>query len=306
MYNVEKYVEQAIRSIVDQTYRNLEIIVVDDGSTDKTYEVVSKIALEDHRIKLFRNDQNLKQAKTSNFALSMSKGDYIARMDGDDISALDRIEKQVAFLESNIEFDLVGVSLIAIDASGKEIGKMTYYASQKIINKTLKYSIPVSHVWVARRSTYLELGGYRNLPAAEDYDFLLRMTSMSIRYTNLEDYFGYYVRLGREGNTVSLNGLVQLRLQYYVYSLFMQRKKNNSQIDSFSEEAVNDLYRVGTLRSNCYKLASSFLLNAIKFKANQKYCRCFFYTLMTFISIDMEKYLLRRFIYKIYLRIYSK
>ena len=92
VYNVEKYVKEAIQSIQNQTYINLEIIVIDDGSSDKTYTIVEELARNDERIKLYKNEKNLKIVKTLNRALSLANGENIARMDGDDISALDRIE----------------------------------------------------------------------------------------------------------------------------------------------------------------------------------------------------------------------
>ena len=75
--------------------------------------------------------------------------------------------------------------------------------------KLIKYGPPVAHIWVARKSVYTKLDGYRELSGAEDYDFLLRMTSAKLKYTNLETSFGYFVRVGRIGNTVNNLGLRQ-------------------------------------------------------------------------------------------------
>ncbi len=94
VYNVQSFVEEAILSICNQTYRNLEIIVVDDCSTDETYTIVENLVKKDSRIKLFRNRKNSKIVKTLNFALEQANGEFIARMDGDDISSLLRLEKQ--------------------------------------------------------------------------------------------------------------------------------------------------------------------------------------------------------------------
>lgn len=93
VFNVEKYIKDSVQSIRNQTYKNIEIIVIDDGSTDDTFGVVAKIAESDKRIKLFKNEKNIGIVKTLNRALELSTGEYIARMDGDDISELDRIEK---------------------------------------------------------------------------------------------------------------------------------------------------------------------------------------------------------------------
>jgi len=138
VYNVEQFVLEAIQSIQNQTYKNLEIIVIDDGSVDDTYKIVEKLAKDDNRIKLYRNEKNLKIVKTLNRALTIAKGEYIARMDGDDISAPDRIEKKVKFLELNNDYDLVGCSMVAIDIEGNKIGQTIHYSNQKVLQKNIK------------------------------------------------------------------------------------------------------------------------------------------------------------------------
>ena len=100
-YNAEKYVEEAIRSIMTQTYSNLEIIVTDDCSSDNTLMILETLAAEDSRIKVIKNEKNLKIVKSLNNMIEVAQGKYIARMDADDISLPERIEKQVSFLDSS-------------------------------------------------------------------------------------------------------------------------------------------------------------------------------------------------------------
>ena len=90
-YNCIKYVEEAVMSIVNQTYQNMEILITDDCSSDGTYEILKKLAKLDKRIKLYRNQKNEKIIETLNKMIHKSKGKYIARMDSDDISVLTRI-----------------------------------------------------------------------------------------------------------------------------------------------------------------------------------------------------------------------
>ena len=97
-YNCEKFVKDAIYSICNQTYKNLEILIADDCSTDSTYTILENIAKKDTRIKLYHNTENMKIVKTLNFLIENASGDYIARMDADDISAPERIKEQVDFL----------------------------------------------------------------------------------------------------------------------------------------------------------------------------------------------------------------
>jgi glycosyltransferase involved in cell wall biosynthesis len=85
-YNVENYIIDSVNSIINQTYKNIEIIIVDDNSNDNTFKILNSLKELDSRIKLYKNNKNLKIVNTLNFAISVSSGEYIARMDGDDIS----------------------------------------------------------------------------------------------------------------------------------------------------------------------------------------------------------------------------
>lgn len=106
-YNVEDYVVEAVSSIMSQTYTNLEIIIVNDSSSDGTANKLDELAHRDSRIKIYTNDVNLKLIKTLNKGVDLCNGKYIARMDADDISFPIRIEKQVEFLEQNEDYDVV-------------------------------------------------------------------------------------------------------------------------------------------------------------------------------------------------------
>ena len=106
-YNVERYVVEAVGSISNQTYKNLEIIAINDCSTDRTGELLMQLAREDSRIRVVTNEVNLKLIQTLNKGIGMCNGEYIARMDADDISLPTRIEKEVRFLEENNDHVIV-------------------------------------------------------------------------------------------------------------------------------------------------------------------------------------------------------
>lgn len=304
VYNVEQYVKEAIQSIQNQTYKNLEIIVIDDGSSDNTYKIVDKLAKFDNRIKLYKNAQNLKIVKTLNRALSLANGEYIARMDGDDISAPDRIEKKVKFLEENKEYDLVGCSMKAIDIDGNNIGQTVHFSNQNLLLESLKYVTPVSHIWVARKFLYDELNGYKEISGVEDYDFLLRMTSSNFKYTNLEDYFGYFVRLGRVGNTISSFGIRQRKMHSYVHKLYEERLKN--QKDSFSEETLKEYTQTSDFLEKIHTFSSRSLYKAIEAKSEKKYFKTLIYLLASLVSPYQISYLIDRLKYRNIIRKYKK
>ena len=298
VYNVEKFVEQAIVSIIDQTYKHLEIIVIDDGSSDATYKIVADLAIQDPRIRLYKNERNLKIVKTLNRALSLAQGEYIARMDGDDISALDRIEKQVAFLESNPDYDLVGCSVILIDENGMERGRTVMFSDQKLLMKLTMYHTLVAHpTWLARKSAYTQLNGYRELSGAEDRDFLLRMTSAKLKYTNLETYFGCFWRFDRSGNTADSLSIRHGKIIHCVNKLFVERQKNG--VDSFSEENLKQATVTNIFWEKLYHFSGRFLSNAVKAKQNKNFIKMVAYCLLLLISPHRASELFKVIQYKI-------
>lgn len=112
-YNAERYIRGAIDSVLDQTYEDWELIVVEDGSTDATLDVIR--GYTDKRIRLFRNDRNRGIAFSTNRGIEESRGKYIALLDDDDIAEKDRIKLQVEYLEQHIEIDILGGRSVYID-----------------------------------------------------------------------------------------------------------------------------------------------------------------------------------------------
>lgn len=120
-YNVEKYVIESVNSIILQTYTNLEIILINDCSTDTTLSKLEELSKIDSRIKLYSNNSNLKLIKTLNKGIELCSGEFIARMDADDISLPTRIEKQVDFLLKNKDYDVVSTMFYAFrDGSNRK------------------------------------------------------------------------------------------------------------------------------------------------------------------------------------------
>lgn len=294
-YNVEEYVEKAVESILNQTYENLEIIIVDDCSTDGTYKILEGLSKKDSRIKLFSNSKNSKIAYTLNRAWEQSSGEYLARMDGDDISLPDRIERKIKFLQDNTEYDLVGSSIQSIDEFGNIIGSSKFSSNHKVLKKTLKYSSPVAHIWLAKRKVYEKLNGYREISGCEDYDFLLRMDTEGFKFTNLENYFGYQVRIHNK-NTNSRMGLKQRKMHQYVYSLYTERLETGT--DSFTPKKLEDSINSTAYSIKLYHFSSKMLAKSIRAKGKSRYLKYAFYLILSLISPMQIKYLGHRFLYK--------
>ena len=129
VYNGEKYLKETIESILNQTFRDFEFLIIDDGSKDQTEEIISSFI--DERIHFVKNSENLKIISTLNKGLSIAKGKYIARMDADDISSLNRLEKQVEFLNKNNSVGLVGSDYESFGTINKSIHYPSSYEELK-------------------------------------------------------------------------------------------------------------------------------------------------------------------------------
>jgi len=184
MYNSEKYLNESIKSILNQTFKDFELIIIDDGSTDNSIKIVE--SYNDKRIKLFQNEKNLGTVKTRNIGLEKSKGKYIAVMDSDDVSFSERFEKQFNYLEFNSHIFLVGSSAIFIDDNGMEIKKFRKYDNYKILGWRLQKSCGIVHSSVM----FQNIGEKYNegFYSAHDYDFYLKMLSKGKYLTNLTNF----------------------------------------------------------------------------------------------------------------------
>ena len=177
VYNGGKYLSDAIESILNQSFKCFEFIIIDDGSTDNTSHLLKGYAESDARIIIIsREDRGL--VSSLNEGISRAVGTYIARMDADDISLPDRFRTQYDFLQLNTNVVCVGCDPIIIDEDGDELIHLKTPASNKDIqNKLLSGHCPIEHPSVMyKRSTVIEVGGYREeYQTAEDYDLWLRI-----------------------------------------------------------------------------------------------------------------------------------
>ncbi|HOZ36486.1 MAG TPA: glycosyltransferase [bacterium] len=175
VYNGQKYVQEAIQSIIDQTSKDWELIVVNDGSNDESGKIIAEF--KDERIIIITNKVNLGLTKSLNLALNQAAGEYIARLDSDDISEAERLEKQLTFMEKHPEIVLVGSGVIRINDQG---GKM---ANEQVATGplALKYALllhnPFYHSTIFfRRKEIMAAGGYNeDYRCAQDFELYSRL-----------------------------------------------------------------------------------------------------------------------------------
>ena len=193
-FNAAPFIEEAVISIMGQSYKNLEILIVDDGSTDNTWQILKKLAKRDKRIKLIRLEKNLGPSLASNEAIKQAQGEFIARMDADDVAFADRIEKQVRFLQNHPQVIAVGGQCQLIDEKGEIIGTKEFPLTNKKIYESLFMFNPIQHptIMINRKLLPNGLIFYQNGSVlAHDYELIFQLAQYG-RLANLKDYVLFY------------------------------------------------------------------------------------------------------------------
>ena len=178
VYNAEPYIEDSLESIIKQSYQNFEFVIVDDASTDGTFKILQKYALQDSRIKLLRNQKNRGVSETVRKAIDNARGEYIARMDADDISLPQRIFKQVQYLEKHPKTVAIGGQCILIDKKGAIIGQKTFPTKFEDIYRYIFHFVPIQQptLMVAVKRLPKNFDYYRgDLNTAEEIELIFKL-----------------------------------------------------------------------------------------------------------------------------------
>jgi glycosyltransferase involved in cell wall biosynthesis len=197
VYNGEKYLREAIESMLNQTYTNFEFLIINDGSTDTTEEII--LYYKDERIRYVKNEQNLKLIASLNKGLDLANGKYIARMDADDISLPERLEKQVEYLEKNPEIGVLGSWVKTIGLTqNKEIKFKSGYNNVRF---ELFFQNYLHHPSVMRSRDVLFQHNlkYENFIHAEDYAFWIKLSN----YTKIDILPEFLLLYRLHGNNIS-------------------------------------------------------------------------------------------------------
>ncbi len=188
VYNGERFVRDAVLSILNQTFRDFEFLVIDDASTDATPRILSELAFQDARIRVITNASNLGLTKSLNLALRQAQGDLIARMDADDIALPTRLEKQISYLNAHHEIGVVGTAYEWIDEAAKPTGRPVPVTDSNELKHALPRTNPLFHGSTLIKYDLLKkVGGYdERYPRAQDYDLWLRLMPHTL-FANLPE-----------------------------------------------------------------------------------------------------------------------
>ena len=188
IYNCADTLTDAVASIQNQTHKNWELILCDDGSTDNTYNVAKSLADKDDRIILIKNEKNLGLNVTLNNCLSKATGDFIARMDGDDDCLPNRFEKQLNFLNTHTEFDIVSSYMVLFDENGEYgFSKAPEYPTKEQV----VVGSPICHAPVMMRKACMDaVGGYtvdKRMLRVEDVNLWIKLYTKGYRAYNIQE-----------------------------------------------------------------------------------------------------------------------
>lgn len=242
VYNGEKYLSEAIDSILAQTYPDFEFLIIDDASSDASREIVKSYA--DPRIRLIANTERKGLAANLNRGIQLARGEYIARMDADDISMSERLQKQVAFMQANPDIAASGTCAIDMNESGRDL-KVRKVVRGEALRRWVWVPSPLIHPSVILRKSVVEKFGYDvSLELAEDYGLWIGLHCAGERLDNLNEVLLRY-RVHAQSVTSS-NRTIQLLTTYTIFKrahpeLLLSFEEFNSLISQ--EFLVNPLRR---------------------------------------------------------------
>lgn len=217
--NGGKYLLHSVNSVIWQTYRNWELIILDDGSDDGAVDEIAEL-IQDSRVRIYKDGLNLGLSYRLNQGLLISRGQYIARMDADDFSFPDRFQIQIDYLNRHPDVDLIGARAIVFrDVSPIIIGLLPYRQSHSDLTGSLWRGIPLPHpTWMGKREWFIKHQyAIPEVRRAEDQDLLLRASAESI-YHCLPDTLLAYRQVHFNFRKVSLArySLIQAQVTYFL------------------------------------------------------------------------------------------
>jgi len=260
VFNAEKYLNKAVDSILNQSFKDFEFIIIEDCSTDNTLQILEEYAQKDSRIILIRKDKN-KGAKgfieNLNIGLQMAKGKYIARMDADDISFPNRFEKQIHLLENDSELFIVGTSLEMIDENDHFIKKLPAFVDDKSIKDTMFKNIALYHPAIMFRNEKNVF--YREkMWSCEDYDLFFRLMLQNKKMANLPEILLKYRILDSSISRKDKN-FIRWMMVEKARAFYLENKKYGK--DSYDKYDPGEIHKIVDVN---YKNSLEDLIFALK------------------------------------------
>lgn len=189
VYNDEKYIHDSINSIINQSYSNIEFLIIDDNSSDNSAGIISDYSKKDSRILYFKNEHNKGLTENLNYLISKCSGKYIARMDADDISSNNRLKIQTSYLESHPNIDVLGGAVQEFDDFNNLFSIRTYPTNPSDVKKQIAISSPLCHPTVVFRKRIFDNGIRYNkkYKTTQDLDLWFKLITLGYKIANISD-----------------------------------------------------------------------------------------------------------------------
>ena len=243
VYNGEKYLVQAIDSILNQTYQNFEFIIIDDCSTDNSSHILQEYAKKDSRIKIIKKEKNIGIKgfiENLNLGISIAKGKYIARMDQDDVSLPERFQKQVIFLENNPKISMVGAQIDFINEKNEIIGeKIGALEHEEIVNK-MTSQIQLFHPAIMFRN-HQNIKYREKFIYCEDYDLYLNLITQGKKLANINEKLLHYRILESSISRKGDNFVKKLMVEKALYFYKLRKENGQDLYETFNNEEVLEI-----------------------------------------------------------------
>lgn len=228
VYNGEDFLAEAIESVLNQTYKDFEFIIVDDGSTDSTPKILAKYQALDQRI-IIDSHANMGLANSLNRAIDIAKGEWIARIDADDIMLPNRLEEQTKFVEANPEVDVVATWVYYIDEHSKVFRLLDFPKDLVTWEDNQRYfkenkGVGIIHPSVMyRKASFLKTGGYRNVNPGQDTDLWFRMQEQGLIFSVIHKPLTKY-RASQNSIVISQKLAQRYHYQWTLHNMLRRRQ----------------------------------------------------------------------------------
>tara|TARA_B100000902_G_C27271607_1_gene896571 strand:+ start:864 stop:1793 length:930 start_codon:yes stop_codon:yes gene_type:complete len=270
VFNGKDFLAESIQSVLDQSFKNFEFIIIDDGSKDNSLEVIRSYEALDSRIRVF-TQKNQGLAKSLNVGIENSKGKYIARIDADDLCDESRLQKQFVFMEENQSIDLIGSSVDVIDENGSVTASKMQASSFDEIFKKRYFTSPILHITFFGKRSFFECNkGYReNFIFAQDYDLVLRGIDSGSIMLNINEKLVQYRDFQRKIN--ALKFIQQFRITQLAIKLSKERSRFGMEVSDVDQilKKIMEVTKLDIFIVNIF-LKSYFLNSSMKNKLLKK------------------------------------
>ncbi|MDC3150132.1 glycosyltransferase [Alphaproteobacteria bacterium] len=251
VYNASKYLDKSIQSILNQTYKDFKFIILNDGSTDNSLDIIKKYSDTDSRIELV-DKPNSGAASSFNYGLKICNSKYIARMDSDDISMPDRLHVQINYLEKYKNIDVLGSAIKTIDENDNELKSIFFPDNYSDIIDRMDLTSPIANPSaMIKKSVFEDIGDLdTNTDPADDYDFLVKAVVNKKIITNINQILLKY-RLHQE-NLSKINHHKQIKFSYNSRKMLIEEGLLSSKITE-KEYQIRNLPSITDFEYENYK-----------------------------------------------------